>query len=75
MFNLDIHFHKWVNDSQGAIYCNRCRKFKGWKPGTITKSYLASVGMLDTGPGYLLNGEDWKKKKEEEIRRNYGLYI
>ncbi len=36
MFDFEFHFHKWTHDSQGAIYCIRCRKFRGWMPGEIS---------------------------------------
>jgi hypothetical protein len=73
--NLSIHIHKWVSDSQGAIYCQHCRKFKGWEPGEIHETYIAGVGKGRAGWGYLLNGEEWVKEKELQIRWNNGLYV
>ena len=71
--NLEIHFHKWVNDSQGAIYCVHCRKFKKWASGEIKKiDRYGAVGV--EGWGYLLNGREWKEKKDAEIRL-HGLYL
>jgi hypothetical protein len=73
--NLSIHIHQWCYDSNGAIYCLNCRKFKGWKPGKITKVHMAGVGEVSEGWGYLINGEDWVKEKEKQISYNCGLYI
>jgi len=71
-----IHLHKWVSDTQGAIYCIKCRKFKGWMPGKIVVTHdsiwKGSVGYQ--GWGYLLNGMGWKKQKEHEIKENGGFY-
>ena len=69
-----IHFHKWVNDSQGAIYCIKCNKFKGWMEGSIEKCYIPGIGEGIKAWGYVLNGEEWKKRKELEIELNGGKY-
>ena len=69
-------FHKYVNDTQGAIYCLHCRKFKGWKEGGIEvhhdRYWKGSVGY--SAWGYILNGLGWKKRKEWEIKQNNGKY-
>jgi hypothetical protein len=69
-----FHFHNWVWDSQGAIYCIKCRKFKGWKLGTV-EEYNSNNKKWIIAWGYLLNGEEWKRKKEEEIIKNNGKYF
>jgi hypothetical protein len=69
-----IHFHKYVNDSQGAIYCLKCRKFKGWMKGKV-KSWVDERGDVHgDGWGYLLNGRKWTEQREWEIRHNGGKY-
>jgi hypothetical protein len=85
--NFEFHIHKWVHDSQGAIYCEHCHKFKGWMPGELEiHEEKWPLGQEDgtvkiipvtvhTGWGYLLNGEEWKKKEEEKIKSRDGLYI
>lgn len=67
---LNLHFHHWVWDSQGTIYCAKCRKFKGWKDGKIEIKDGVHVGW-----GYLLNGNEWRKQKEQEIAQNGGRYL
>lgn len=65
-----FHFHKWTHDSQGAIYCQHCRKFRGWMPGEVA----IDKSGISIGWGYLLNGDEWREKKEAEIKANGGLY-
>ena len=73
--NISIHMHKWVNDSQGAVYCEKCRKFNGWKPGILKPSYIGDGITGVSGFGYLINGEKWVKEKEWEIMHHNGLYV
>lgn len=73
-----ICFHEKVHDSQGAIYCIKCRKFFGWMPGGIIRTKHEINGVsYDTVEawGYLLNGSDWKEKREMKIKFDNGLYV
>jgi len=73
---LEFHIHNWIYDTQGAEYCSKCHKFNRWLPGKITESYDSYLkSNWRSGWGYLLNGEEWLKKKNEEILWNGGLYF
>ena len=68
--------HKWVHDTQGAIYCAKCRKFKGWMPGHLEIGPSQNIpGCISVSAwGYLQNGREWTEQMEWEIKHNGGKY-
>ena len=71
---LKFHRHKWVYDSQGAEYCQGCRKFRRWLPGKVTVAYMCG-GKGVSGWGYLLNGKEWQEEMDRKILAAGGYYL